>query len=557
MKELLRRNQPLVIACVALVAFLLGAVGMRMHMAALGLPFSWTDAIYFSLRLFHFEYDFGGKDGFPYAADNALLDIARFLAPATLTFVIVKTVMQFASRQVEVLRISRLDGHAVVCGAGERGRRLALALRAEGRQVVVIENDEDAEALAELRQEGVHVVVGSAMDRDHQAEARLEHASLVVAVTASEDANLQVVLDASRSGVKRPLRAFAHAKRSFAEMFESQPPFRSIENGREFRFFDHSAAAARILVKEHAPELVGRLLEEQRPARILIVGDGEVLPELLGAVVALCQYATESPPIIDLVTSDPEGVAYHFPVQHPQLALVADLRVHPLQQHEMQRVDLAGLLSQENVLEFDLVYVACREDKETLAIGRSLVQQPCCLRGEVVAALRPSTPWIRLFNEKPLVPGVRLHDLVQAGCSAGVVLGGELDAKAREIHEKYYADKRKQGKPEGSTPALVPWEKLPEEFRQDNRSQADLIPLKQATFAASPTPETRELLAIAEHRRWVAQKILGGWRYGALRDDARRLHPDMVPYEQLNEDVKAWDRSAVDTALADMPVVAK
>ena len=438
MKELLRRNQPLVIACAALLAFLLGAVGMRMHMAALGLPFSWTDAVYFSLRLFQFEYDFSGKDGFPYAADNVFLNIARFLAPATLTVVIVKTVMQFLARQKEVFRISRLDGHAVVCGAGERGRRLALALRAEGHDVVVIEKNEEAETLAELRKEGVHVVVGSAIDRDHQAEARLEHASLIVAVTDSEDANLQVVLNASRSRVERPLRAFAHAKRSFAEMFESQTLFRKIKNGREFRFFDHVANAARILVTEHAPELVGRLLEENRSPRILIAGDGVVIPELLGAVITLCQYATHSPPLVDVVTSDLEGLARTFPLGHPQLPLVADLRTHSLPQHEILRVDLAALAAEEGVPRFDLVYVACSEDKDTLALARGLVQQSSCDGARIVVGLRPSTPWNRLFQEEPLVPGVLLHDLVESGCSAGVVLGGQLDAKARQIHEKYF-----------------------------------------------------------------------------------------------------------------------
>jgi hypothetical protein len=33
-----------------------------------------------------------------------------------------------------------------------------------------------------------------------------------------------------------------------------------------------------------------------------------------------------------------------------------------------------------------------------------------------------------------------------------------------------------------------------------------------------------------------------GWRYGPRRDDAKREHPSLVPYEQLSESEKEYDR---------------
>jgi RyR domain len=54
-----------------------------------------------------------------------------------------------------------------------------------------------------------------------------------------------------------------------------------------------------------------------------------------------------------------------------------------------------------------------------------------------------------------------------------------------------------------------------------------------------------ERLAEAEHDGWMAQRAKDGWRYGSPRDDARKLHPSMVPYRDLPDAEKEKDRAAV------------
>ena len=43
-----------------------------------------------------------------------------------------------------------------------------------------------------------------------------------------------------------------------------------------------------------------------------------------------------------------------------------------------------------------------------------------------------------------------------------------------------------------------------------------------------------ETLARMEHDRWLAERRLAGWTQGESRDDARRIHPDLAPYDQLS-----------------------
>src|SRR6516165_7879177 len=53
-----------------------------------------------------------------------------------------------------------------------------------------------------------------------------------------------------------------------------------------------------------------------------------------------------------------------------------------------------------------------------------------------------------------------------------------------------------------------------------------------------------EELAKNAHDVWARRRIADGWRYGVRRDDARKEHSLLVPYEQLPESEKAYDRDA-------------
>jgi hypothetical protein len=53
-----------------------------------------------------------------------------------------------------------------------------------------------------------------------------------------------------------------------------------------------------------------------------------------------------------------------------------------------------------------------------------------------------------------------------------------------------------------------------------------------------------ELLARNAHDIWSRQRLAEGWQYGSQRDDVRKTHPCLVPYAQLPESEKQYDRNA-------------
>ncbi len=54
--------------------------------------------------------------------------------------------------------------------------------------------------------------------------------------------------------------------------------------------------------------------------------------------------------------------------------------------------------------------------------------------------------------------------------------------------------------------------------------------------------DLREAIAENAHEVWADQRQEEGWTYGPTRDDQKKQHPDMLPYAQLPESEKEYDR---------------
>jgi len=62
-------------------------------------------------------------------------------------------------------------------------------------------------------------------------------------------------------------------------------------------------------------------------------------------------------------------------------------------------------------------------------------------------------------------------------------------------------------------------------------------------------PESLDQLVehLAEHYHdiWAKQRIADGWTWGPKRDDGAKQHPDLIPYADLSDGEKQYDRNSV------------
>lgn len=52
-----------------------------------------------------------------------------------------------------------------------------------------------------------------------------------------------------------------------------------------------------------------------------------------------------------------------------------------------------------------------------------------------------------------------------------------------------------------------------------------------------------EEIAKNVHEVWSEGRVKDGWTYGESRNDNMKLHPCLVPYEELSESEKEYDRN--------------
>jgi hypothetical protein len=61
-------------------------------------------------------------------------------------------------------------------------------------------------------------------------------------------------------------------------------------------------------------------------------------------------------------------------------------------------------------------------------------------------------------------------------------------------------------------------------------------------------------LAQNVHDTWAYGRKQEGWTYGALRNDEKKEHPSLVPFDELSESEKEYDKR---TVLATLSVLMK
>ncbi|NCD19939.1 MAG: hypothetical protein EOL89_08150 [Actinobacteria bacterium] len=158
-------------------------------------------------------------------------------------------------------------------------------------------------------------------------------------------------------------------------------------------------------------------------------------------------------------------------------------------------------------------------------------------------------PWTILVHDRGAT-GVSSRALVGNARTFGLALrhgeGAVVDSwerMARRGHEIYLC---RYGT--GTSPAARQWEELSAFYRGSNVRQvvtlvgtAPQVGLSWKAGGGAPagagavTADQLARLAEAEHESWRAYYLQHGWRYGPTRDDTRRMHPSLKPWQDLSE----------------------
>lgn len=482
------------------------------------------------------------------------LELARILAPSLAAYTAARALLSVFAEQVLLYRVQLLHRHTVICGLGDKGWRLALACRARGDEVVVIELDPLNRQLASAREAELHVLVGDARDSAMLRLAGVDRAARIISVCAVDSVNADIAGKARQLHVstdKEPLDCIAHVGNLELYGLLKDRELAETENTL-FRldFFNVVERAAHVLLDLH----------EVRASRHLLMCGWSPLTEAL--LLTLAQAArlrdpTAPAPHVTLLDADANEHLAAFQARHPGVIAHCVFQALPIGANAPEFFRAAYLFDSNRASCFDAVLVLYELEETSLQVGMTLAHH-----------LRPDNVPIRvaslgnheitgLFDPNDVWQPVPLLD---RACELGSVLGGTHEQLARALHSRYQQNCAAAGETPSSNPSMRQWADIPEYLRESNRLQADhiatklsLVGFRLAPLTASNEPpitfsmEQIEALAEIEHGRWVDEKRAAGWKLGPQKDDAKKITPHLVAWEDphLAEFVRARNRDTI------------
>ncbi len=570
-------------------------------------PDSWTVPFFKTMQLYLLNS--GAEDDKQHPTNDWLF--AARISAALLFVVISLTVISWVLEEIRHLpRLMWQKHHTIVCGLGQIGLQVLDGLYTKNRahDAVVIEADPENPWIQYARGLGADVIIGDATRGDILRKAHAEQAKAVFVVTGDDGVNVESAAEVAdivgkyRKPSADKLALYVHiVDINFSVAL--QPLAQTLDNADrlEVRVFNVPRTAAGMLVTNQlwpfAPKTpkgvahfiilgfgaMGQALAVQlaqlahfpnlKRSRFTIV-DRDIdksASEFLSRFPRFCPWseagrgvAAFSPQTDEWSDSSqhlPDGIrVLHEPaIQYVSTAQFLELP--PTIGDELFAIRIKNMLDEPGVK--PIIFVCGQEDHDNFDSAVRLREKLRCQKaGDVpIFVWLPKQPALAVALAK--VPEHRFMPFGECRQAASLeeIENSIREELGRAFHEDYEHRHPKPGMPP------KPWKDESEEFRESNRQAADHTPIKlklleyalyrlgkgdvRSSIPKELYEKNKEVLARMEHYRWVAERLMTGWRFEpeASADKNLKLNSNLVPWEQLTERAKEIDFEQLDAFL--------
>ncbi len=534
----------------AVIAFALGWVGYTEYLnelyaeGAIKHPPQVTDIAYDTFKLFLMGSP--GTTGLP-----VKIEIARILAPVVAGWAALSGLALLFHDRFQQLRIPLMRGHVVICGLGYVGSLFGDHLRQAGHRVVVVEIDPANPLLEVCRSWRCPVIVGDARLERTLRGAGVQRAAQLLAVCPNDAVNTEIVAVARRLPTGRrkgQLRCLARIGNSeLCRLLRVQEANSSDGAPSSLDFFNVDEISAQLCLDEFS-------IEAENGTPHILVSRLDALGTWLVKHAAWGWFTDridDIPLWVTVVDDQAEERVRGLLDQYPALESACRFIESSMSVRDLHRLD--AVQADAGAPPITRAYVSAYRDEDAIETALTL-RHYLDSAVPMVIALSRTDGVARLITDATAsgeLTNVNVFPALERTCTAELVAGGSFERIAVAIHRRWCAGQLAAGKEAPS------WSELDESRKESNRAQARDMPVKLRSIGCTIAPmheirtpafeftdEEFEMLAIAEHKRWVTERLESGWRLGP-KDIGRKTTPYLVPFDELPEDIADLDRDAV------------
>jgi len=570
----IRKHQWCILVSVAAIAFFLGYVGFHRSFQAAGLAITPFDLIYLSIQLFVLQ------SGTIIPVAGWELQVARFLAPA-LTFysIIIFLLLVFQERGKRFfLRFAR--DHVIICGGNAIGSSLSKNFHAAGYKVITVDSRIRDGGKGSLLSSHELKMYEDPTDTKILSELSIENARYFFAVEYDDGLNMEI--SSLLQGIVNiprlcPLYCFIHLNNpDLTTLFREKEIFSESNKNIRIEYFNIYQLAGWLLLRDRSPFPgdSGNLL----PVHVMIVGLGRTGESVLIQLVKKWRNNrrdSKEKIVITVIDRIATKKILWITAKYRSLTEYAEIIPLDLEIESPEFLDGHFLMNPEHFPSLTMIY--CCFGDETLNLVAALELQKLIKNNDIRKDESTDIPIVvrtsylvgfnRMIQEKngllKKYGNILPFPFIERTCSPDVILYSDFEMIAKAIHEGYLFQQLTSGRMMDADDSdqespMKSWEMLSESLKASNREQATDIRNKLTMIGCEIVPSTMwdeplfeftreelEKLSIQEHTRWMEEKIRNGWTFGPIRDNERKIHHCLVPWEELPENEKEKDRDAV------------
>lgn len=577
---------------VIVVLFAAGLVAGFCSLIALGVT-PW-DAVFYTLQMIVLNYD--KPEG---TTPSWLYHVSRLGLPALASWALIKAYMTLAGRSVDQFMARRCSNHILICGSGDQAKMIASShLKqdiAHRKSIVLLTLAHGQADLEKLQREGVKVVEGDATDETVLKRLAIDRASVIYIVAGADEVNLRALEAVKKamppSAVERQITCLVH-------VFDDYLSRQTLISTRDWLddlhlnvvpFNSWKESARRALVQIGPDVFCPQPANRDKQPHAVIIGYSWFGQQLIEQFARLGHYTCSQKLKVTLITpcatSSRARLLTRFPAldsHHDPEAWGECASMLPVIDLDVIEAPVDGFAASDQVRKMmstvSVAYVCTENAESGLAVTNALLLQTPQLQFPIYVSTNTGLEPLRHFIEKASAR-VRVFDALDQGLQLSdseAFLRQHTEREAALVHLYFTQEHGRKTLPPalaaasvvdlakslrggGSATAGVDWfvldrywAKLPEWMRESSRDTVRHLPIKQRAidkdlFVQALSDDEKDTLSRIEHTRWVAERLLSGWRYAPKHPDNanKRLHHDLVMFEMLGEQSRQKDASII------------